>query len=74
MNKQYQNELESSLYYANKKIDELKQEIEKLKKERQFIIDYIEKNCVYDEHLMGYCFGLTSGEVRTLMYELNKKD
>lgn len=63
MNKQHENDLEASLYYANKEID-------KLKKERQEIIDFIEKECVYDEHLMGYCFDLKKGKVRTLMYKI----
>lgn len=69
MNKQYQNDLEASLYYANKKIDELK-------KERQEIIDFIEQKCVYDEHLIGYCFDLKKGDVRRLMFKLkgDKKD
>lgn len=64
MNKQYENDLEASLYYANKEID-------KLKKERQEIIDFINKECVYDEHLQGYCFDLKKGKVRTLMYKIN---
>lgn len=51
----------------------LKKEIEQLKKEKQFIIDFIEKECIYDEHLQGYIFDLPKGKVRTLMYELNKK-
>lgn len=66
MNVQYQNELESSLYYANKTIDQLK-------KEKQEIIDFINQKCVYDEHLMGYCFDLKKGDVRRLMYKLNSQ-
>jgi hypothetical protein len=66
MNKQYQNDLEASLYYANKEID-------RLKKEKQFIIDFIENECVYDKHLQGYCFDLKKGKVRSLMYKINPK-
>lgn len=55
------------------KIQELKMKIKKLEEEKQFIIDYIEKNCVYDNHLQGYCFDLPKGKVRTLMYKLKEK-
>ena len=67
MNKQYQNDLEASLYYANKEID-------RLRKEKQFIIDFIEKECVYDKHLQGYCFDLKKGKVRSLMYKIKEED
>lgn len=66
MDKQYQNDLETSLYYAN-------EEIKKLKQERQFIINFIEKECVYDEHMQNYCFDLSKSKVRTLMNKLNNK-
>ena len=72
MNIDYVNDLETSLYYANRKNEELSQKIEQLKKERQFIIDFIEENCVYDDHQLGYCFDLPKGKVRTLMYTLKK--
>lgn len=54
-------------------IQNLKKKIHKLEEEKKFVIDFIEKNCVYDEHLMGYCFGLPRGKVRTLMYKINPK-
>ena len=73
MNKQYESELEASLYYTNKEIDRLNEKIKKLEEEKQFVIDYINKECVYDEHLQGYCKGLTSGEVRTLVLKLGGK-
>jgi hypothetical protein len=53
-------------------IQKLKQEIKILKKQKENVLKYINKRCVYDEHLQGYCMGLNTGEVRTLMYELNK--
>lgn len=59
-------------------IQELRRKVNKLEEEKKFIIDYIEKECVYDEHLQGYCFDLKKGKVRTLMYKINgqldKKD
>ena len=67
MSKQYENELEASLYYANK-------EMERLKKERQEIIDFIEQKCVYDKHLMGYCFDLKKGDVRRLIHKMTELD
>jgi hypothetical protein len=67
MNKQYQNDLEASLYYAHKEID-------RLKKEKQFIIDFIENECVYDKHLQGYCFDLPKNKVRSLMFKINKEN
>jgi hypothetical protein len=54
-------------------IQELKMKIKKLEEEKQFIINYIEQNCVYDNHLQGYCMGLTPGEVKTLVLKLGGK-
>ena len=47
-------------------------ELKELRSKLQYIKDYIEANCVYDEHLMGYCFGLSTSQVRTLMYILKE--
>lgn len=53
-------------------IQELRRKVKRLEEEKQFIIDYINKECVYDKHLMGYCMGLTPGKVRTLMYKIKE--
>lgn len=53
---------------------ELENKIKQLEKERQEIIDFIEEKCVYDKHLMGYCFDLSRGNVRTLMLKLKKEE
>ena len=37
-------------------------------------IEYIEKTCTYDKHLMGYCRGLKTGEVKTLVYKLGGRN
>jgi len=63
MNKQYQNDLEASLYYAN-------EEIKKLKQERQEALEFIEKRCTFDNHLQGFCMGLSAGEVKTLVLKM----
>lgn len=51
-----------------------KKEIKVLKRKLEEIKKYINNKCVYDEHLKGYCMGLEPGEVRTLMYIINKED
>lgn len=48
------------------------EELKELKEKLQYIKDFIEKKCVYDEHLQGYCFDLKKGDVRTLMYKLEE--
>ena len=45
-------------------------QIKMLEKQKQEVLDYIEKNCIYDKHLQGYCFGLKAGQVRTLVLKL----
>ena len=54
-------------------IQELKMKIKKLEEEKQFIIDYINKECVYDEHLQGYNFGIERKDTGTLVYKLTGK-
>ena len=48
-------------------------EIQELKKQKQEALEFIEKRCTYDDHLQGYCMGLTPGEVRTLVLKLGGK-
>lgn len=55
------------------KIQELTKELKETKQKLEYVKEYINKNCVYDNHLQGYCFDLPKGKVRTLMYKLNKK-
>ena len=55
-----------------------KEELELLRLKLDYIKEFIERKCVYDEHLQGYCFDLKKSDVRTLMYKINgqldKKD
>ena len=57
----------------DKLIQDLKRERDLLKKKVEYTKEFIEERCVYDEHLMGYCFDLKSGDVRRLMYKLKKE-
>ena len=56
----------------NNKEEQLK-ELEELKELLLYIQQYIEDECVYDEHLQGYVFDLPKGKVRTLMYQIKQK-
>ena len=49
-------------------------EIQELKKQKQEALEFIEKKCVYDKHLQGYCFGLKAGQVRTLVLKLGGRN
>lgn len=51
-----------------------KEELLKYKEILEYIKQYIEQNCIYDEHLQGYCFDLTKGKVRTLMYSISEME
>ena len=51
-----------------------KEELLKYKEIVEYIKQYIEYNCVYDEHLQGYLFNLTTGQIRTLMCMINEQE
>lgn len=51
-------------------IQELKRKVKQLENQKQNLIEYIEKKCVWDDHLQGYCMGLTPGEIKTLVLKL----
>lgn len=59
--------------YKENKMTEKDKKIQDLKRQLEFIKEYIEEKCVYDEHLQGYCFDLKAGDVRTLMLKLKGK-
>ncbi len=48
--------------------------IAELEKQKKEVLDYIEKTCIYDKHLQGYCMGLKPGEVKTLVYKLGGRN
>lgn len=55
-------------------IQNLKRKLKIAEKKLEYVRNFVEVNCVYDEHLMGYCLDLPKGKVRTMMYNLNKED
>lgn len=54
-------------------IQELKMKIKKLEEEKEAVLEYVEKLCVYDEHLMGYSKGIERCETGKLVYKLTGK-
>lgn len=54
-------------------IQKLKKELKEAKKKLNYINKFINKECVYDEHLQGYIFDLPKGKVRTLMYNIKEQ-
>jgi hypothetical protein len=55
------------------KIQELRRKIKQLEESRKATLEYIEKLCVYDEHLMGYVRGIERKDTGTLVYKLTGK-
>lgn len=48
-------------------------EIQELKKQKQEVLDFIEKTCIYDNRLMGYNKGIERCETGKLVYKLTGK-
>ncbi len=55
------------------KIQELRRKVKQLEESRKATLEYIEKICVYDEHLMGYVRGIERKDTGTLVYKLTGK-
>ena len=55
------------------KIQELKRKIKQLEEEKQAALEYVEKLCIYDDHLMGYVRGIERKDTGTLVYKLTGK-
>lgn len=49
-------------------------EYEKKEKIIKEAIEYIEKTCLYDNHLQGYVRGMNTGEVKQLVLKLGGRD
>lgn len=49
-------------------------EYEKKEKQIKEALKYINEECVYDNHLQGYNFGLKPGQVRTLVLKLGGRN
>jgi hypothetical protein len=54
-------------------IQELKRKVKQLEESKKNTLEYIEKLCVYDEHLMGYVRGIERKDTGTLVYKLTGK-
>lgn len=54
-------------------IQELKRKVKQLEESRKATLEYIEKLCVYDDHLMGYVRGIERKDTATLVYKLTGK-
>lgn len=48
-------------------------ELQELRKQKQEVLDFIEKTCIYDEHLMGYVRGIERKDTGKLVYKLTGK-
>lgn len=53
-------------------IQELRRKVKQLENQKQNLIECIEKKCVWDDHLQGYCFDLKKSDVRTLMFKMKE--
>jgi hypothetical protein len=68
----YDYEIEDVIIDDNKEIVKLKKELKQTKKKLEYVKKYIDANCIYDEHLDGYCLDLPASKVRTLMYKIKE--
>lgn len=58
---------------TDKKIQELKKELEIYKQRQKDTLDFIEETCQYDSHLMGYNKGIERKDTSTLVLKLTGK-
>jgi len=58
---------------TDKKIQDLKKELEILKQRQNDTLDFIEETCSYDSHLMGYNRGIERKDTSTLVLKLTGK-
>lgn len=54
----------------DKLIQDLKRKIEEYEKRQKDTFNFIEEECQYDEHLMGYNFGIERSKTSTLVLKL----
>lgn len=57
----------------DKKIQDLKKELEAFKKREKDTLEFIEETCTYDSHLFGYVRGIERGQTSTLVLKLTGK-
>ena len=57
----------------DKLIQDLKRKIEQLENQKKDTLQFIEEECQYDNHLMGYVRGIERKDTGTLVYKLTGK-
>ena len=57
----------------DKLIQDLKRKIEEYKQRQKDTLKFVEENCQYDSHLMGYNFGIERKDTGTLVLKLTGK-
>lgn len=57
----------------DKKIQDLKKELEIYKQRQKDTLKFVEEECQYDNHLMGYVRGIERGKTSTLVLKLTGK-
>ena len=64
----------SLLNEIEKDADKMRIKIMQLEIEKKEALKYISQECTYDSHLCGFCRGLNTGQVKTLVYKLGGLD
>lgn len=57
----------------DKLIQDLKRKIEEYENRKKDTLQFIEENCQYDEHLMGYVRGIERKDTSTLVLKITGK-
>lgn len=58
---------------TDKKIQDLKKTLDEYKQRQKDTLQFIEENCTYDSHLMGYTRGIERKDTSTLVLKLTGK-
>lgn len=58
---------------TDKLIQELKRKIEEYENRKKDTLQFIEEECIYDEHLLGYLRGIERKDTSTLVLKLTGK-
>ena len=58
---------------TDKLIQDLKRKIEEYENRKKDTLQFIEEECIYDEHLLGYLNGIERKDTSTLVLKLTGK-
>ena len=64
----------SLLNEIEKDVDTMRIKIMQLEMEKKEALEYLEKTCLYDNHLKGYVRGMNTGEVKQLVLKLGGRN